>query len=158
MAVSELIKSRDERVDELEAEMLSNLPIVDCPVKHIFTPNLYSREIFMPAGSLVTSKIHKTEHPYVVSQGLVSVWIDNGEEIIIKAPFSGITKPGTRRVLFVWEDTIWTTFHVDIEDGKDVDKIEERIIEKHDNKKITNEVKKKMAKIASRIEKRLRNN
>ena len=151
------ITNRDERVDELEAEMLSNFPVIDCPVKHIFTPKLYSREIFMPAGSLITSKIHKTEHPYVVSKGVVSVWIDNGKEVLIKAPYSGITKPGTRRVLYVWEDCIWTTFHVDEEDSKDVDKIEERIIEKHDNKLITSEVREKMAKIAANIEFRLKN-
>ena len=155
MSVTELVKSRNDRVDELEAEMLSTLSIIDCPVTHIFTPNLYAREIFMPAGSLVTSKIHKTEHPYVVSQGLVSVWVDNGKEIIIKAPFSGITNPGTRRVLYVWEDTIWTTFHVDAEDCRNVDMIEERIIEKHDNKLITEEVRDKMSAISYEIQNRL---
>ena len=40
-------KNRDEQIDELEATMLENFEPVDCPVEHIFTPGLYSRQIFM---------------------------------------------------------------------------------------------------------------
>ena len=65
----------------------------------------------MPAGSLWTSKIHKTEHPYVVSYGKAAVSIDADEWYEITAPYTGITKPGTRRVLYIIEDCIWTTFH-----------------------------------------------
>ena len=57
-------KTRDEKIDELEAVMLENFPIIDCPLVHRFTEGLYVREIFMPAGSLITSKIHKTQHQY----------------------------------------------------------------------------------------------
>ena len=115
------------RVDEIELAV-AGLPPIDTPVKHIFTPGLYAREIFMPAGALVVSKIHKTEHPYVVSRGRVSVWTEEDGVVEVSAPFTGITKPGTRRVLYVHEDCVWTTFHVADEDS--VEAIEERIIEK----------------------------
>lgn len=59
-------------LDQLEVAMMG-LPAVEMPVVHRFTPGLYVREIFMAAGTLLTSKIHKTEHPYVVSKGRVSV-------------------------------------------------------------------------------------
>ena len=81
------------------------------PLTHRFTPGMYIREIFMPAGSFVVTKIHKTEHPFVISQGLVSVW-KNGTVEHLQAPHTGITLPGTQRFLYVHEDTIWTTFHV----------------------------------------------
>lgn len=112
--------------------MLNNFDVVECPLKHTFTPGLYIREIFMPKDSVITSKIHKTEHPFIVSKGVVSVSIDAGEWQLIEAPYSGITKPGTRRILWVHEDTIWTTIHAN-PDNENENEIEERIIEKHEN-------------------------
>jgi len=118
-----------EAIDTLEQLMLGEVP-VECPLTHRFTPGLYSREIFMPAGSLITSKIHRTEHPYVVSKGRCLVWIDGTGWVLIEAPHSGVTKPGTRRVLLILEDTVWTTFHP-ISEGEsgDLEAIEARIIE-----------------------------
>ena len=115
-------------IDALEVKMM-NLPAAECPVVHSFTPGLYTREIFMPAGATVVSKIHKTEHPFVVSMGKVAVFIDGQGWQVITAPHRGITKPGTRRVAFILEDTIWTTFHPTT--LTDVDEIEAAIIEPH---------------------------
>lgn len=131
-------KSVDERIDELEFALLSNFKDIECPLTHRFTPGLYIREIFMPAGSIVISKIHKTEHPYIVSAGKVSVWTEEDKEILIEAPFTSITIPGTRRVLYCHTDVVWTTIHA-ITDGETVEQIEERIIEKHVNPLINNE-------------------
>ena len=59
----------DERIDRLEAVMLASGEPVELPLTHRFTPGLYAREIFMPAGTLLTSRIHNTAHPYVVLSG-----------------------------------------------------------------------------------------
>ena len=40
------------------------------------------------------------------------MYVEGVEVDRYKAPFTGITHPGTRRLLFNHEDTIWTTFHV----------------------------------------------
>jgi hypothetical protein len=53
----------DGRIDLLEMAMLETCAVIELPIVHRFTPGLYIREIFMPAGALVTSKIHKTEYP-----------------------------------------------------------------------------------------------
>ena len=97
---------------DLLHEKLKQYPTSDMPLRHVFTPGLYARQIFMPAGSLVISRIHKYEHPFVVSQGRVLVWHLNGSVLDIMAPYMGITKPGAQRVLYILQDTIWTTFHV----------------------------------------------
>ena len=143
------IINRDEVIDQLEA-VLFNCPQIDCPLVHRFTPGMYIREIFMPAGTMLTSMIHKTEHPYVVSKGKVNVEI-NGVIENIEAPFFGITKPGTRRVLYILEDTVWTTFHAlpmvtGEEKDKDllVSKIIDLIIEPHDNKYLSEDIKKQL--------------
>lgn len=122
-----------QRLDQLELEMLKS-PAAELPVRHKFTPGLYIREIYMPAGSLLTSKIHKTQHPYVISQGRVSVLTEDQGWVELSAPHMGITLPGTRRLLYIHEDTIWTTFHPT--DLTDVNEIEEQIIEKHDEHRI----------------------
>ena len=107
-----IVRENDNRIDELEATIIQEADsLIDAPLVHKFTDGMYIREIFMPAGSLWTSKIHKTEHPYVVSYGKVAVSIDADEWYEITAPYTGITTPGTRRVLFILEDCIWTTFH-----------------------------------------------
>lgn len=120
-----------DALDQCESEMLA-LPPAHCPVQEYFIPGFYIRQIFMPAGSLIASKIHKTRHPYSITQGVVSVWID-GKVTVLEAPHVGITEPGTRRLLFVQEDCVWTTFHANPGDGQDVAAIEERIIEPHVN-------------------------
>jgi quercetin dioxygenase-like cupin family protein len=136
----------EERLDKLEATMYENFPQVICPVTHRFTEGLYVREIFMPAGTLIVSKIHKTQHQYFVLKGKVSVWIDEGEEHIIEAPYIGITEPGTRRVLYIHEDCIWATSHPN-EKNENAEEIEDRIIEKHDNPCLSENAKKKIAEI-----------
>jgi hypothetical protein len=140
-----IIRENDNIIDELEATIIQNLDVIDAPLVHKFTNGMYIREIFMPAGSLWTSKIHKTEHPYVVSYGKAAVSIDNQEWYEITAPYTGITQPGTRRILYILEDCIWTTFHrVDgmksefnelskDEVEKIVEQIEDKILEPHIN-------------------------
>ena len=118
-----------QRVAEIET-MLASMPQVELPVKHRFTPGLYAREIFMPAGTVLTSKIHITEHMFVVSQGSALVWTEEQGVMTVKAPHTGVTPAGTRRVLYILEDTIWTTFHPTTE--TDVAKIEQDIIFKHE--------------------------
>lgn len=135
----------DDRIDELEAIMVNNMPPVECPLIHRFCKGMYLREVTVPAGTLITTKIHKQEHPFTVSKGKCLVCNDGGEWIEVAAPYTGITKPGTRRVVFVVEDCVWTTYHryhtikgsenelTEEERQKIVDRIESRIIEKHHN-------------------------
>lgn len=102
---------------------------------HRFVPGLYIREIHMPAGSLLTSKVHNTEHPYVVTAGRVSVLIPDAGVEHISAPHFGITKPGTRRLLLVHEATTWITFHPITEaeyEARNVTAIEARIIDRRE--------------------------
>ena len=81
-----------------------------CPLKHLFGDNLYIREITMARGTVLTSKIHKTTHPYFVMKGDVTVTTDDGT-VRIKAPHWGITKAGTKRALYINEETVWVTVH-----------------------------------------------
>lgn len=121
------------RIVAAESVML-DMPQVECPVTHRFTKGMYIREIFMPAGAWVASKIHKTEHPFTIMKGRVEVYnAIEGEEIQeLAAPHIGITKPGTHRMLHILEDTIWITFHPNPTDETSLKLLEEMIIEPHE--------------------------
>lgn len=109
-------------------EAMRRMPPGDFPVTHYQTPGMYCREIFMPKGSRIISAKHKTEHPFVISQGIVHVFSENEGPVVYVAPYTGITKPGTQRLLVIEEDTIWTTFHATTE--TDIDKICETLVER----------------------------
>lgn len=112
-------------IHELEAAMVG-MPPAEMPVIHRFVPGLYIREITIPKNTIVTSKEHRTEHVFVISSGEIMVSSENEGSVIYKAPYTGITRPGTKRALFALEDTIWTTFHVTNE--TDVEKIADAIL------------------------------
>jgi|SRR6187402_82769 len=131
----------NEKIDELELSMMA-CPPVNCPLIHKFVPGMYIREIIMPAGTLITSMIHKTKHPYFVMQGKVSVYSENFGEQFIEAPYYGITLPDTRRVLYIHENCVWITCHKTNIQPKDeteesileaVGLIEDEILDKREN-------------------------
>ena len=121
--------SKNALLDELEVAM-AKMPQADLKVVDRFTTGMYIRELHVPAGTMVTTMTHKTQHPFVISQGKIKVTSDNEGSIILEAPHTGITEPNTRRAAQALTDTIWTTFHVTNE--TDIAKIAEEILEPKD--------------------------
>jgi hypothetical protein len=100
------------RIHDVMRQMLADgCPPDGSEVTHDFTPGLYCRTIVMPAGVAILSKIHKTCHPYFIQRGRVSVWTAEEGWKTFEAPHRGVTQPGTQRLLFVHEETEWTTAH-----------------------------------------------
>jgi quercetin dioxygenase-like cupin family protein len=120
------LETTNDRVDSVH-RYLASLPAVDLPITHRFAPGCYAREMFLPKGVMAISKVHRTEHFFVMLAGQMSVWdAENGVQQV-SAGHIGITKPGTRRIGFAHEDCRWVTFHPT--DKLDVAEIEEEIIE-----------------------------
>ena len=132
------ILGKEADLDELEVAM-STMPRAEIPVVNRFTKGMYIREVTIPEGTILTSMIHKTEHPFVVSKGSIMVTSDNEGSVVYEAPYTGITKPHTRRALRALTETVWTTFHVTNE--TDIDKICDEILEKQDFKHIEQNIK-----------------
>jgi hypothetical protein len=87
-------------------------------VAHYPIPGFIVRQALLRAPSVITTMRHREWHPYVISYGSVSVYNElDGTIKHIKAVdqigghFTSLTEPGTRRLIFVREDTLWTTFH-----------------------------------------------
>jgi hypothetical protein len=114
------------KVDRLRRHMLQFEQAVT-PVMHHFSPGLYLREIFMPAGAVVVGKIHKTEHFNILVQGACYIIHDDGRREELRAPKVFVSKAGVQKVLYITEDMIWMTTHVTEE--TEMPKLEALLIE-----------------------------
>lgn len=139
----EIMGTRDEVIDVVE-NIIANQPQIECPVTHRFTPNMYIREVFVPAGTILTSEIHKEEHPHVLSLGKITMWDGEGGEVTVSAPYCGITKANARRVVLVHENCIFTTFHVT--QATNVEDAEKDIFVEYENVLMDEKAKKGLIK------------
>ena len=80
------------------------------PVKHTFMGGCYIRELFMPKDQLAVTKIHKQENVFFIMKGSFSLLTEDGV-LLIEAPYHGLTKIGTQRIMYVHEDTVFITVH-----------------------------------------------
>lgn len=113
------------RVAVLESQ-IEKLPQAECPVRHLFAPGIYAREMTIPAGVVLTGAVHRTEHLNIVSKGRITVSTDDGMEEVC-APFTFVSKPGTKRVGYAHEETVWTTIHATT--TTDLDQLVEELTE-----------------------------
>jgi len=96
-------------------------------VEHRFAKGMYIRECHVPAGMIFISELHKYDHPYFMLKGSNYIISESGS-VFLKAPCNGITKAGTKRIIYVPEDTIFITCHAT--ESVDVEEIESEIIAK----------------------------
>jgi hypothetical protein len=116
--------SRD-KIIRLEQEM-REMDQVQIETKHRFSEGIYAREITIPKGCLLTGKVHKTVHLNIISKGDITVWTEEGMKRV-QAPYTMVSQPGTKRVGFAHEETVWTTIHGTHE--TDLDTLERDLIE-----------------------------
>lgn len=101
----------------------------DCfPLRHIFTPGIYAREITLPKGSTLVGKIHRHKHLNFISRGHVQMFTEQGGKEELHGPIMMVSEPGTKRTIHVLEETVWTTIHANPTDETDLEKIEEFVI------------------------------
>jgi|GEM_PF-1169059 len=97
------------KIDAIE-NMMREMEPLEITTRHYFSDGLYAREITIPKGATLTGKIHKTVHLNIISKGKIAVVTEFGEQII-EAPATLISQPGTKRVGYALEETVWTTLH-----------------------------------------------
>lgn len=99
-------------------------------LEHKFADGTYIRTITMPKNMIIMSAIHLIEHPFFVMKGSATVISDEGVQLI-EAPYQGITKPGTQRVLYIHEECVWITVHAT--DKNKIEDVVEDVIAKDYN-------------------------
>lgn len=106
-------------------DRLRELPQLEIKTTHRFSKGLYAREIFIPKGTVLVGKIHRFENLNIISQGDITVLTEDGA-LRIKAPFTIVSPPMTKRVGYAHEDTVWTCIHAS--DETDLDRLEAELI------------------------------
>lgn len=107
-----------------ESLMLKSDNPITPEIIHHFSPGIYAREMRLKKGTVLTGKIHKTEHLCILN-GDIEIASQDG-----KGRFTGYltfrSKPGIKRIGYAHEDTVFTTIHA-IE-GTDIQSIESALV------------------------------
>lgn len=105
-------------------ESMTDMPQVECPVRHTFAPGLYAREMTIPKGVTAVGAVHKTEHITTISKGRILMMTDEGIQELC-APYTGVSKAGIKRAAYALEETVMTCYHPTNE--TDLDKLAEEL-------------------------------
>ncbi|WP_180168806.1 hypothetical protein [Acinetobacter sp. YH12021] len=121
------IQQRDyiDTVRDVQKQLSESPDVIDVPVQHHFAPGVYMRQMDAAAGTLVVSKMHRTEHMNILLKGSLTVATEDGIQLMT-APCVLKSMPGTKRIGYFHEDSSWITVHPTEE--TDLEKIEQQVI------------------------------
>lgn len=104
-----LTVSVNDKIEALES-FTSTMPQVDIPPKESFVNGMYTREILIPAGTILTGRVWK--HPYVdimISGDITVATPDGLRRLTGYNQMRGME--GRKRAGYAHEDTLWVTVH-----------------------------------------------
>jgi len=116
----------ESKVQALEKHFLQQEQ-TECPVVHRFGPNIYIREVTIPANTYSIGHYQKTEHLNIMLAGRVTMINENGSKTELCAPQVFVAKPG-RKIGFIHETMVWQNVYSTSE--TDIEKLEEMFLEK----------------------------
>ena len=97
------------------------------PLKHTFADGIYVRQMSMKPGSVVVGAIHKHLHVWFLLTGHLAVSTEDAIEEFI-APCYVVADPGSKRVIYAIEDSIFVNIHKNPKNIKDIEKLEKEIV------------------------------
>ena len=108
----------------IEQELLQ-MPQVELPIEHYQIDGVYARSMFIPAGTILTGKIHNFESIAILAKGRIR--ITNGtESYIISEGHIMVDKPGVKRLGYAETDVIFITVHRT--DNTEIEAIEKELV------------------------------
>ena len=108
----------------IEKEM-REFPRLTLPVEHYQVDGVYVRSLFLPAGALLTGKIHNFENIAILAQGTIRV--SNGTDAyVLTAPHIMVDKPGVKRIGYAETDVTFITVHKTA--NTEIDDIEKELV------------------------------
>lgn len=114
-----------DTVRDVQQQLSESPDQIDVPVQHHFAPGVYMRQMDAAAGTLVVSKMHRTEHMNILLKGSLTVATEEGIQLMT-APCVLKSMPGTKRIGYFHEDSSWITIHPTSD--TDLEKIEQQVI------------------------------
>lgn len=125
--MADLSTTLRQKVERMEQAMLA-CPQIDCPVRHYFAPGVFAREMTIPAGTIVTGAVHKTENLVVLSAGVLQMVTEEGP-VVIQAPHTMKVMPGAKNCVLALETAVFTNFFANPTNETDIDKLIEMLSE-----------------------------
>jgi len=131
----EVLVARRARISELAQAMTTVPEGIDMKeynegrINHHFSGRVYGRELFLPEGLVVMSKIHRLSTLNTIAMGAVTVISEEGVSDY-SGPITFVSKPFTQRLVIVHADTIWVTSHMLSQETTDLEVIENEVIAK----------------------------
>ena len=114
----EAVKPLREYLDTFNEDgKLAELMLVK-NVTHHLADGLYVRELLLPEGAFVLSRVHRKSLVNIISKGHVIVIDSNGCNEYI-APCTFTSQAGTQRIVYAPEESVWNTAHVTDEQNPD---------------------------------------
>ena len=99
-----------ENVDALQSAMIELPQAPGMDTTHFFGGGMYCRRIAIPAGRVIVSKVHSTEHMFIGCVGELLV-AGQGENYTLRPGDVVVSPVGTKRVVFSVTDVVVMTVH-----------------------------------------------
>jgi len=136
---SEILITHREKVANLENALIS---IADeknivtkhnskpFPLKHAFADGIYIRQMSMEKDSSVIGAIHNHLHVWFLLTGHISVATEEVVEDYV-APCYVVATPGTKRVIYANEDSIFVNIHKNPSNTQNIKELEKEIVSRN---------------------------
>jgi hypothetical protein len=113
--------------ENIEGDGKSIVHSKNFPLKHTFADGIYVRQMDMKAGSVVIGAIHNHLHVWFLLTGHLAVATEDSIEEFV-APCYVLAKPGSKRVIYAIEESIFVNVHKNPKNIKDIKKLEDEIV------------------------------
>lgn len=120
-----------QKIEIMEWTILNTMDNIadDLPIEHFIDEGVYIRSMMIPAGVVLTGKIHLEDHICMLLIGELSVMTDDGIKRV-SAPFIFHARANIKKIGYAHSDCVFTTAHTT--DLKDISKIEEKLFSNGD--------------------------
>jgi|TARA_R110000822_G_scaffold243442_1_gene372366 quercetin dioxygenase-like cupin family protein len=97
------------------------------PLEHTFADSIYIRQMTMNKDSLVVGAIHNHLHVWFLLSGHITVATED-ESLEYLAPCHVLATPGTKRVIYANEDSVFVNVHKNPTNNQDIEELEREIV------------------------------
>ena len=112
--VHQILTLKDLTIEKLESieKELAEEKGDNTIITNNFLNGTFVRECFIPAGTFIIGAIHKTAHMSIMAYGHLLLWdSSSGKAVEVRGYHRSESPPGTKRVAYAFEDTMYITCH-----------------------------------------------
>ena len=124
----ERIRAAIFQAEKIIASVPPGTETVDCsPTKHLFAPGIYAREVFLPAGSWNTGKLHAHDDLLIIAHGRVTFYTEHGATTL-EGPCMTLVRALTKPLVHAHTDVWMYSAHANPNGHTDPDAMERECV------------------------------